>query len=139
MREAFARYQEQFWSNFDVRVRGLARRLWDAGFQPVALDDDQDDDEPRVCLACAPEKLVAEAHRLHELVRSWCLPEHARACSGEDDTCGMEAAYDPIRRDACLVLWGFEDSMLVPDLVATSASSRPVPNSTRPGGVGIAR
>jgi len=139
MRDAFARYQEHFWLSFDLRVRGLARRLWEAGFSPIALDDDDDDDEPLICLACTPEHLVAEAHRLHELVRSWCLPEHAHACSGDGDTCGMEAVYDPARRDACLTLWGIQDSMLLLDLGVRPAAARPLSNTTRSGGAGIAR
>ncbi len=142
MRDAFIRYQDHFWLHFDPRVRGLARRLWDAGFSPLAMDDDEDDalHEPCVFLTCSPENLVAESHRLHELVRSWRLPEHEVACSEcGGDTCGVEAVYDPVERDACLILWGVEDKMLAPDLGVKRAVGRPPANTNRSGGAGIAR
>jgi len=142
MRDAFVRYQEHFWQHFDPRVRGLARRLWDAGFSPLAMEDDEDDelDEPCVFLRCSPENMVAESDRLHELVLSWRLPEHQVACSEcGGDTCGVEAVYDPAERDTTLILWGIEDKMLKRAVGVKRAVGRPPVNSTRSGGAGITR
>ena len=112
----FNQYQDQGCVAFSPRVRTLVQRLWEAGFTPLPLHDEADEDEELgICLECAPEKLVAEAHRLREVVRSWLVPKHEVACPRFDgDTLRVHAMYDPDDPAAQLFLWGVEDKMLGP-------------------------
>jgi hypothetical protein len=103
----------------DPGIREVVQRLQNAGFIPVDCSDgngtpEDMDDQPFVYMASAPENLIAEAHRLHVLVKSWGVPAFDNGDFKDADApfCGVLAGYDPRDREAHVQLWGISDGML---------------------------
>jgi hypothetical protein len=112
-------------ADIDPTIREVARRLQDAGFEISSsgghLSPEQDEDcigwFPFVSLKASPSNLIAEAHRLHEVVRSWDVAQYEAACAVYPDTasegvCGIDVGYNPASQEAELEVWGIDDSML---------------------------
>lgn len=114
-------HPEEAPATIDPTIREVTRRLKAAGFEITSSggqhpDEDEDDMGwlAFVSLRCSPSNLIAEAHRLHELVRSWGVSDYDVDCAPPytPGVCGIDAGYNPASREAELEVWGITDSML---------------------------
>lgn len=96
-------------------LQRTARLLQAGDFPPRAFLVD-DKGNTVIDIDCSPERMFAEAHRLHHYLLSLGVPAYVRACDGteeeSDPFVAIQAVYDPCDREASIEVWGLRDSML---------------------------